>query len=323
MQQLVVSTHGGECKLRPDIDAVSDLIKDSQNVIWLDVSSPTPHDIEVLRRELNFHHLALEDVMNRHQKPKVESYDGYYFIVMYSILYDLKRDPDMEYHQIGMFIGSNYLVTVHHNPVIEIEETISRWRKNREAVGNTVGAVVYALMDAIVDNYFPVIDHIADHVEELEEQIFASFNEDALESIFNLKKDLLSLRRIVSPSRDVLNVIIRRDIPVFSRETVIYMQDIYDHIVRVTDSIDTYRDLLGGALDAYLSMSSNRMNQTMRVLTSSSIILMSVTLVAGIYGMNFKLMPELDWVNGYPFALGLMVVIGTVLAVFFKRLGWL
>jgi magnesium transporter len=324
MHELIVATRNGECRLREDVSEISDLRKVADNVIWLDLCEPTRADFDLLRDEFDFHPLALEDAATRHQRPKVDSYDDYYFIVFYAIGYtNGAAEGKLMMNQVGLFIGTNYLVTVHAGAILEIDETINRWRKNREAIGDTVGAVVYALLDAIVDHYFPVIDEIADHVEALEEQIFENFRDSVLEQVFTLKKDLLALRRTVSPSRDVLNIIIRRDMPIFTRETIVYMQDIYDHIVRVTDSIDTYRDLLSSALDGYLSMASNRMNQTMRVLTSSSIILMSMALVAGIYGMNFKVMPELEWVHGYPFAIGLMLVIGVVLAVFLRRLKWL
>jgi magnesium transporter len=148
-------------------------------------------------------------------------------------------------------------------------------------------------------------------------------SEDALQDVFALKRDLLAARRIVAPERDVLNVLIRREVPIFERTTILYLQDVYDHIVRITDSIDTYRALLSSALDAFLSVQSNRLNQILKVLTIASIILMSGALIAGIYGMNFEFMPELHWTAGYPWALGLMVVITRALIAFFRWRKWL
>jgi len=222
-----------------------------------------------------------------------------------------------------LFIGSNYLVSVHYGAIITIDETIKRWQSNTAEFGNDGGALLYALLDAIVDDYFPVIDALAEHVEVIEEQIFARFSEDALQEVFGLKRDLLGVRRVVAPERDVLNVLIRREVPIFERNTILYLQDIYDHIVRITDSIDTYRDLLSSALDAFLSVQSNRLNQIVKILTITSIVLMSDALIAGIYGMNFDFIPELHWTFGYPFALGLMVVISTGLILFFRRQKWL
>src|SRR5205823_11383572 len=163
-----------------------------------------------------------------------------------------------------------------------------------------VGILLYSLLDSITDNYFPVIDSIVERVEDLEEQIFERFNQRAIEEIFTLKKDLLALRKVLAPERDVLNVLIRRDLPIFDEHTIVYFQDVYDHVVRITDSIDTYRDLLSSALDSYLSMQSNRLNITVQTLTSVSIMLMSLAAVTGWYGMNFQAMPELSQWWGYP-----------------------
>jgi magnesium transporter len=224
---------------------------------------------------------------------------------------------------IYLFIGHNYLVTVHNEPIAQLGETLQRWQAPDSPLGQDVGSLIYALLDAIVDDYFPAMDQVAERIEELEEQIFGRFDTMGLESIFLLKKDLLQLRRVVAPERDVLNVMLRRDIPVFDRNDVTYLQDVYDHIVRVTDAIDTYRDMLSNAVDSFVSVQSNRLNQILKVLTITSIILMSVTLVAGIYGMNFEYMPELHWRYGYAWALGLMVVIAVGSLGLFRWIKWL
>src|SRR2546421_799368 len=176
-------------------------------------------------------------------------------------------------------------------------------------------------MDTVVDNYFPVIDNIVERVEDLEEQIFEKYDQQAIQSIFTLKKDLLALRKVLAPERDVLNVLTRRDLPIFEQHTLVYFQDVYDHVVRITDSIDTYRDLLSSALDSFLSMQSNRLNITVQTLTSVSIILMSVAAVTGWYGMNFENMPELK--AGYPVLIVAVAVVVGLEVLFFKRRGWL
>lgn len=327
MRQIVLATSAGECTPLADAHQATDLIKEPGNILWIDLEHPEVEDIQLLRTRFNFHPLAVEDALHRQQKPKVDTYDGYYFIVFYSVSYRRNKEDDDNHsiraRQVSLFAGPNYLVTVHAGLVPEIEQTVERWKTAHSAIGHSVASLVYALLDAIVDNYFPVIDHIVEHVEDLEEQIFGKFEPETLPQIFALKKDLLNMRRIVAPARDVMNILLRNDRSVFPRESLFYFQDVYDHTVRVTDSIDTYRDLLSSALDSYLSISSNNMNQTMRVLTSSSIILMSMALVSGIYGMNFKIIPELDWQNGYPFALILMGVVALALGWFFRKKGWL
>lgn len=196
-------------------------------------------------------------------------------------------------------------------------------RDGRASRHGEIGILLYSMLDTIVDNYFPVVDSIVDRVEDLETEIFERFNQQAIESIFSLKKDLLGLRKVLAPERDVLNILVRRDLPIFDQQTLLYFQDLYDHIVRITDSVDTYRDLLSSALDSYLSMQSNRLNVTVQTLTSLSIILMSVAAITGWYGMNFASMPELTSRLGYPGVLLAVVVIVIVEVIFFKRKGWL
>ncbi|HYP21717.1 MAG TPA: magnesium transporter CorA family protein [Chloroflexia bacterium] len=312
--------------------------------------------------------------------------------------------------ELTLFMGENYLITVHNGPMPELAEVARRWRQNvalirpgkkatakppvvhgcrlltdaeranletrvglapnplaapsgagtpltgaaavqppltGEASGNgrntpggvyrrsangiggrskrhgEIGILLYSMLDTIVDNYFPVVDSIVDRVEDLETEIFEHFNQEAIQSIFSLKKDLLGLRKVLAPERDVLNILVRRDLPIFDQQTLLYFQDLYDHIVRITDSVDTYRDLLSSALDSYLSMQSNRLNITVQTLTSLSIILMSVAAVAGWYGMNFAGMPELHSALGYPGVMVGVVVLVIVEVIFFKRKGWL
>lgn len=296
---------------------------------------------------------------------------------------DVDGDERIVLRELALFMGENFLVTVHNDPIPELAEAAKRWQRNiqiiapreeiaenvpgtrpltleeqgtlqvrsprpssdmvvlppedgaqdaaykadgashRQTHTNDIGILLYSLLDTIVDNYFPVMDSIVDRSEALEEQIFERYSQSAIEGIFTLKKDLLALRKVLAPERDVLNVLIRRDLPIFETHTLVYFQDVYDHVVRLTDSIDTYRDLLSSALDSFLSMQSNRLNITVQTLTAFSIILMSVAGVAGWYGMNFDVMPELHSAWGYPGVAILVVVIVALEVLFFKRKGWL
>jgi len=183
--------------------------------------------------------------------------------------------------------------------------------------------VTYWLIDSIVDGYFPVVDRLAEWTEDVEEEMFsARRGTHTLRSIFSLKKDLFHLRKVLAPSREVINVLLRREHDLFGDEFYPYFQDVYDHINRLIDSLDTYRDLLSSGLDTYLSFVSNDVNQTVKRMTALTAILMVDALVAGIYGMNFVFMPELSWPLGYPFALGLMLVVTVTLIVLFRRLRW-
>ena len=318
-----INVHTGATGLQDNVplEQISNVLEREGNLLWVDVVDPTPDDVRLLGEEFRFHPLALEDALRRHQRPKLDHYDGFLFIVFYGLEV---HDGRPRTREINLFAGPNYLVTVHDGSFAAIRETADRWCENVERLGNRgVGLLVYSLLDTIVDGYFPVVDDLAERIEDLEAAVFDRADASAQEAIFDLKKDLLAVRRVLAPERDVMNILVRRDTPVFGEEQIVYFQDVYDHILRVTDAVDTYRDLLSSALDAHLSMTSNRLNQVMKTLTGSSIILMSMTLVASIYGMNFDVMPELHWQLGYAWALGLMTVVGGTLFAVFRRIDWL
>lgn len=301
---------------------ISELRVEDQNIIWADVSDPTSRDFEELAEEFGFHHLSIEDCQNAHQRPKVEEYAGYYFMVLYEA--ELAGSNDrLELRELNIFLGKNYLVTVHSRPIRAIETARRLWHEWMDRAEQGSGLVAYLLIDAIVDDYLPLLDIISERMDDLEDSIFGEFRAEAIQEIFSIKKKLLYLRRSITPLRDVFNMMLRREQPIFPRETHVYFQDVFDHLIRVADTIDTLRDMLSSTMDAYLSVSANRMNQVMKRLTSISTILMSVTLIAGIYGMNFIFMPELRWRFGYVFALLSMVVVGLALYVYLKKVKWI
>lgn len=293
----------------------------ASNILWVDVADPSSRDFDELAREFGFHPLAIEDCKNGHQRPKVDEYQGYYFIVLYEA--KLMDDHRLELHELNIFLGPNYLVTVHPQPLHALQTAERMWRGWVDLAERGTGLVAYLLIDAIVDDYMPLLDTMSERIDDLEDQIFEDFHPESIEEIIRVKKQLLFLRRAVTPLRDVFNTLLRREQPIFSRETLVYFQDVFDHLIRVADTIDTLRDLLGSTMDAYLSISGNRMNVIMKRLTSISTILMSVTLIAGIYGMNFEKMPELKWKFGYVGALSSMVVIGLGIYFYFRRIKWL
>ena len=301
---------------------ISEYCLGKQNVVWADVNDPTSEDFIELAEEFNFHPLSIEDCRNAHQRPKVEEYPGYYFIVLYEA--ELVGPHDhLELRELNIFLGANYLVTVHSRPIRAVDTASRLWSEWTDRAEQGAGLLAYLLMDAIVDDYLPLLDIVSEKMDDLEDQIFGEFKPESIEEIFRIKKQLLHLRRSITPLRDVFNTMLRREQPIFSREIYVYFQDVFDHIIRVADTIDTLRDLLSSTMDAYLSVQGNRMNIIMKRLTSMATILMSVTLIAGIYGMNFGRMPELAWRYGYIFALGWMLVVGVALYVYFKKRNWL
>jgi magnesium transporter len=295
---------------------------DNGKVVWVDVVDPRDADFSQLAEEFGFHPLAIEDCQKTHQRPKIDEYHGYYFLVMYEAsLVGVERR--LELRELNIFLGTNYVVSVHSQPLRAVDTAARLWPSWLDRADAGAGLLAYLMIDSVVDDYTPLLDTLSDRLDDLEDQIFGVFQPQVIEEIFLIKKQLLFLRRRVTPLRDVFNTLLRREQPIFPHEIHVYFQDVFDHLIRVADLIDTLRDMVGSTMDAYLSVSGNRMNMVMKRLTSMSAILMSVTLLAGIYGMNFKFMPELDWQYGYVLALGTMVVVALVLYLFFRRIQWL
>ena len=301
---------------------ISDYCEAEQNVVWVDVADPTGEDFAELAEEFKFHPLSIEDCRNAHQRPKIEEFPGYYFIVLYEAEL-IGPNDDLELRELNIFLGKNYIVTVHSRPIRAIETAKRLWTEWTDRAEHGAGLVAYLLVDAIVDDYMPLLDIISERMDDLEDSIFGDFQPEAIQNIFRFKKQLLYLRRSITPLRDVFNTMLRREQPIFARETHVYFQDVFDHVVRTADTIDSLRDMLGSTMDAYLSVSGNRMNMVMKRLTSISTILMSVTLIAGIYGMNFVYMPELQWRFGYVGALLAMVGVGLGLYFYLRKVKWL
>jgi magnesium transporter len=321
---ITVNVHSNGQVLENDLplESISDILEKPDQLLWLDVADPTADDLSLLANEFQIHPLAIEDIQLQHQRPKVDFYDSAILIVFYSLQTSAKKPVALV--EIELLVGKNFVITFHEGTISLLGDIRDRWCRNLEEIGDrSTGSLVYSILDAIVDDYFPYIDDLSERVEDLEEQIFQGFRTATQKEIFRLKKELLSVRRVLAPERDVLNVLLRRDNPIFDQTTLVYFQDLYDHVIRVTDAVDTYRDLMSSALDSFLTVTSNRMNQVMKTLTASSIILMSMTLVASIYGMNFDHIPELHWDLGYVWALGLMATIGLSLYGVFRRIDWL
>lgn len=291
------------------------------DIVWIDIVSPGKEEADFLRGTMGFHPLAVEDCIRGRQRPKVDRYNGYFFLVLYAARINPERNR-MALNEIHIFLGERFVVTVHDHRVGEIGEVVARWRATPGDFKDT-GALAHTLLDIIVDDYFPVLDHFSEQVDEIEEMMFRATEADRMQRVLDLRRQLTIFRRVIAPERDLFTTLLRRDLPFLRPELLPYFQDVHDHIMRLTEEVDLLRELLTAAVDAYLSATSNRLNQTMRVMAAWSIILMAVTLVAGIYGMNFRIMPELQWRYGYAWALGAMGVIGGVLVVYFKRRRWL
>jgi magnesium transporter len=306
-----------------EFDTIDSLRAKPDHVVWLDIASPTADDLKLLQDEFSVHPLALEDLEKRRQRPKLDAYADQQMIVTYEVLEPSDPERHFDLGELHLFAGSGYVVSVRWHGSPAIEEVDRRFRERPDAVARTHGSLVYAILDAAVDGFFPLLDQLSDKIEDLEERILAGGRtSDTLRIILGLKRKLLELRRNLSPQRDVANALLRRDLPLVDDASAPYFQDLYDHTIRVLDQLDLQRDLLASALEANLSVTSNALNAVMKRLTAFTVVLMVPTLIAGIYGMNFDFMPELRWPLGYPIALGLMALAMIGSAIFFRRRDW-
>jgi magnesium transporter len=291
-------------------------------VIWVNVDGLG--DAEAVRKIgeiFGLHPLALEDVLNVHQRPKVEPYDNYLFIVMQMLLTGEKLDTE----QLTIFLGANFVLTFQEQPggdcFTPIRERIRKNHARIRAAGPDY--LAYSLLDAVVDNYFPALERYGERLETVEQEVVTQPGRETVAIIHQIKRDLLLLRRAVWPMREALNSLLREDTPFVARETRTYLRDCYDHSVRIIDILETDRETSFGLLEAYLSSVSNRMNEVIKVLTIITTIFMPLTFIAGIYGMNFAHMPELNWPWAYPLVMGLMAAIAAAMLLYFRRKGWL
>ncbi|MGC4045443.1 MAG: magnesium/cobalt transporter CorA [Armatimonas sp.] len=299
--------------------------KPSHPTVWIDVTSPTEEDWALLKAKFDFHPLAMEDAYNQRQRPKVDSYGEYLFLSVKAWKGSDKLIADVEAltQEIDIFLGPNYLITIHDEDSGPIKEIRRRLDQNPTHLRSESGFLLYMLLDALVDEYFPVMDALDEDIDVIETSIYESEDSLDFKPAVKLKKRLLILRQTVSPMRDVLNQLMRTDNPaLISPELQVYYQDVYDHTLRLVEQIDLHRDIMGGVIDVMMSQTSNRLNQVMKTLTGISTILMTAALIAGIYGMNFKNMPETNWPDGYFYALGLMVAIALGLTFYFKKIKW-
>jgi magnesium transporter len=293
-------------------------------ILWVDVAEPTDEDWGTLGDAFGFHPLAVEDAQKQNQRPKIDSYDDYLFLTAraWTGITGPTDDVGDATREVDIFLGPNYLVTIHDAPCDTLAEMRRRWERHAGQYPNEPAFLLYVLLDAIVDDYFPAMDAVDDEIDDLETGAYDPRVEPDLKPALRLKKHLLLMRQSIAPLRDVLNQLLRADQPLIPPATRLYLQDVYDHALRLTEQIDLHRDILAGVLDALMAQTNNRMNQVMKTLTAVSTILMSAALISGIYGMNFEFMPELRWRYGYFYALGTMFAVGGGLAAYFRRIGW-
>ena len=290
--------------------------------LWLDVVDPSDEELRQLQEALELHELSVEDSSRWGQRPKVEFYDKYVFIVLHAIR--LEDDDELVDSELHVFAGEAfYLLTIRREPLYDLEKTKARAAREHHLASEGIGFHLYVLLDEIVDGYLDAVERLEDAADDVEEEVFEEEAAEGLqERIFRLKRRTVRFRRAVAPMREVIDLLHERD-DVVTRRLAPYYRDVLDHVLRALELIDNIRELLTTALEARIAQASNRLNIVMKKLTAWAGIILVPTLIAGIYGMNFRHMPELSWQLGYAFALGTMVLSAVALYVIFKRREWL
>lgn len=321
MLRIITCTKKGELN-EPLIERLPELLSDKDSITWVDLHNPTDEEAGILTNIFKFHPLAVEDCLATVPNPKIDDYGEYLYVVIHGINAEALKRDELETHDLDIFLGKNYLLTFHKGYFRSIDSVIERCRKNCSFLQKDPESLMHQIIDALVDNYLPIMDDLGEKVDELEKAIFAGPDRLVLNKLFALKKDILYLRRIVTPQREILKNISSREHKQICFECSLHFKDVYDHLFMISELIESYRDTISGAMEAYLSVVSNRLNEVMKVLTIIATILMPLTLITGIFGMNFDYMPLLKSPSGFAATALVMGVLAIVMLLAFKKKGW-
>ena len=304
---------------------IKEILQAGEGELWVDIDSTSMHQHALLEKVFEFHPLAIEDTLSPGSRVKFEEYDRYVFVVMAVIRFDegTPEPFDLATSNIYFFLGKNFLVTVHAVPSKSCGAIRERLMRNPELLSRGVEMTMHNIIDQSVDAYFPLVEQLNGLVDGLEERLFERFDETLIHEIFKAKRAAFSMRRHVGPLREVLNILTNRPCTYIRPETQLYYRDIYDHTIRIVESMDTVRDLLAGVLETYLSQTSNRMNKVMKQLSIVATIALPLIVIGGIYGMNFTAMPLTHNPFGFYFALGTMAAVSGVILWWLHRNRWL
>lgn len=298
--------------------------KDTATVTWINIDGL--HDTSVIEKigaQYDLHPLVLEDIVNTGQRPKFEDFDNYVFLVL-KMFYRDETHGETIIEQVSVILGKHVVISFQERPGDVFDPIRERLRKNKGKIRKT-GAdyLAYALLDAIVDSYYMILERVGEKIENLEDEVVSEPKPDILHTIHGLKREMIFLRRSVWPLREVISNMSKAESTLVKKLTGVYLRDVYDHTIEVIDTVETFRDMLSGMHDTYLSSISNRMNEIMKVLTIFASIFIPLTFIAGIYGMNFSYMPELGWRWGYFVVWGVMLGVGIVMLVYFRKKKWI
>ena len=297
--------------------------KGKRTLTWINVDGI--HDVEVIEkigRCFGMHPLILEDIVNTDQRPKLEDAGEYMFVVLKMVYHD-EKIREIVIEQISLIFGKNFVISFQEKEGDVFNAVRERLKAGKRIRERGSDYLAYALIDAIVDNYFVILEKIGERIEDLEEILVSDPKPQTLHQIHKLKREMIFLRKSVWPLREVISGLERSETGLINKSTKIYLRDVYDHTIQVIDTVETFRDMISGMLDTYLSSVSNRMNEVMKVLTVIATIFIPLTFITGLYGMNFRYMPELEWTWAYPAVWFVMIIVAVSMLAYFRRKAWL
>jgi len=297
---------------------------DSQTVTWINIDGLSDINlIDRIGKIFNIHPLILEDILNKGHRPKIEQYDDHLFMVLNSLRFDAASDTIRE-EQVSIITGQNYLITFQENPSLIFKSIIGRIKSKKGKIRKLKSDyLTYALMDTVVDHNFAILEILGEKLEALDDILLDSVTQEHIQAVFTVKKKVFAMRKSIWPIREIVGSILKNEFELIGEATLIYFRDVNDHVMQIVDVMETYREVVSSMIDVYQSTLSLKMNEVMKVLTIAAAIFMPLTFIAGIYGMNFKFMPELEWKWGYFIVWGSMIALAGFMLLIFRRKKWL
>jgi magnesium transporter len=320
VRRVLVRHSDGRIESAADVDSLTGILHDPHCTVWVDAEGELAESLVALAGQFDLHPVTAEDFVNRNQRPKIEEFDQYIFLVVHALR--TIRGDELETDELHVALKQNCLLTVHERPLEVVKRVFDRCTTDPRPLQNGASFLLYHLSDAVVDGYFPVLDTLGDEIDSLEDAVVEAPARARMRRIFEIKRLVVQLRKIVSPQREVYNALSRRDYPYIDARTAVYFRDVHDHLVRAFEIIDSYRDLVANTLDAYLAAISNRLGQVMKQLTVIATIFMPLSFLTGFFGMNFAGIPyDRPWLLGLVVAT--MLGLPVTMLIFFGRRGWL
>lgn len=313
---------GKDVRIIEGIVDYNQLFSDESSFLWVDLCEPTDKESYVLTHDFKFHPLAIEDVISEKQRTKIDIYDNYLFLVFQIVDY-IGREEGLKIGEIDLFLTKNTLVTVHYDDHRIFDYLYHRAERDDRLLGRGADFLFHAVIDAIVDNYNTTLDILEFDIDQVEDDVLGEPDEDTIKSIYTLRRDIVHLKRTVLPQKEALSRLSREGFKQISRTAAVYFSDIHDHLIRINDIADFNREILNSSLEVYYSSVSTKTNQIIKILTIFTVLFIPPTFLVGLWGMNFQVMPELEWEYGYFIALSFMMMVVTGLILFFRRKKWL